>query len=386
MGRFEEMIHGLQEDIEVPEQVWEKYTDTFSHLTDAGEKHSHRGIRKNVWIAATAAVLAVGAVSVGASEYMRWSRSLGEGLQITSQQREELVDNQMASYVGQSVTQGDVTVTVQDCIVDNYCAFISFKVEGYRLEDGKDPGFAFCDAVVDDGGDNHYGGSWSANFYDGLISGENGKAVHADGTPLADDERISYVMEDGSLEFQFAMSSDKKEYFVGRPIHVELKDLGFYKEKAGDIEVEAEGTWSFDWTLPGNDMGKTYVLNTPLGDSGAAIQQVELSPLSANLLYEFPRQEETEMAIDADGEEFVHTTYAEPPYFAGVRMKDGTICRLFGGGSMGYPEADSDIYRRMTTFNRVIDVEQVESLLFIKSYPEGEEALTEENYYIVPLE
>lgn len=386
MGRFEEMIHGLQEEIEVPEQVWEKYTDTFSHLTDAGQKYSHRGIRKNVWIAAAAAVLAVGAVSVGAAEYMKWSRSLGEGLQINSEQREALVDNQMASYIGQSVTQGDVTVTVQDCIVDNYCAFISLKVEGYQLEDGKTPGFAYCDAEVDEGGDDNYSGGYSAGFYDGLIWGENDKPVHADGTPLADDEWGSYVMEDGSLEFQFAMNRDKKDYFVGRPIHVELRDLGFYKEKAGDIEVEAEGTWSFDWTLPGNDMGKTYVLNAPLGDSGAAIQQVELSPLSANLLYEFPKQEETEIGIDADGKEFVHTTYVEPPYFAGVRMKDGTIYRLSGGGTMGYTEDDPDIYRHMTTFDRVIDVEQVESILFIKSYPEGEEALTEENYYIVPLE
>ena len=74
MGRFEDMIHGLQEDIEIPKQVLTKYTDTFSQLPDKGERHSHRTIWKNAWVVAAAAVLAVGAASVGAAAYIQWSR------------------------------------------------------------------------------------------------------------------------------------------------------------------------------------------------------------------------------------------------------------------------------------------------------------------------
>ena len=74
MGRFDNMIHGLQEDMEVPEKVWEKYTYTLSQLPDK-KGTSVRRRKKYVWVAA-AAVLASGAVSVGAAAYIRWSQSL----------------------------------------------------------------------------------------------------------------------------------------------------------------------------------------------------------------------------------------------------------------------------------------------------------------------
>ena len=230
-------------------------------------------------------------------------------------------------------------------------------------------------------------GGWSAAFYNGLIPGPDGKAVHADGTPLADGEEISYTMEDGSMEFQIRMMSDLKGAFLGKPIHVELKDLGIYGGKAEDIVVEAEGNWNFDWILTGSDAVKTYELNIPLEDSGATVLKAELSPISVSVTYNFPKQTETEMATDENGEEILHTTYKEVPTFTGVRMKDGTIYTgISNGGISGYLEEDSELYENITALRRVIDVEQVESLLFIRSYPEGDQALTEDNLYFVPVE
>lgn len=107
--------------------------------------------------------------------------------------------------------------------------------------------------------------------------------------------------------------------------------------------------------------------------------------LTAVILYDFPKQKMTENGIGLDGEETVHTTYAEPPIFAGVRMKDGTVSLLYGGGSLGYPEENTDIFKYMTTFQRVIDVEQVEDLLFWKSYSETDTVPAEDKFYIVPL-
>ena len=37
MSKFDDMITGLQQDIEVPERVWAKYTDTLSNLPDRRE-------------------------------------------------------------------------------------------------------------------------------------------------------------------------------------------------------------------------------------------------------------------------------------------------------------------------------------------------------------
>ena len=68
-------------------------------------------------------------------------------------------------------------------------------------------------------------------------------------------------------------------------------------------------------------------------------------------------------------------------------MKDGTVYTgISGAGINGYTAEDSDIYESLTALERVIDVDQVESLLFVKSYPDSRQPLTEENLYFVSVE
>ena len=385
MSIFDDMIYGLKQDTEIPKDVWKKYTDTLSNLPDKqGEPSSHTFFKKSMWPTVAVVALVIGTVSVSAATYMQWSKGLEERLQVTTEQRRKLERNQMASFVGQSVTQGNVTVTAQQCIVDNYFAHLSFKIEGYKVEDGNQPGFSDTNIIVGDNA-NHTGG-WSASFYDGLLSGADGTAIHADGTPLKDGEIISYTMKDGSLEYHVDMMSETKGAFLNQPIHVELKDLGIYSGKAEDVAVEAEGTWSFDWVLTGSDEMKKYTLNIPLENSGATVLQAELSPISASVTYQFPRQKETEKATDENGEEITHTYYKEPPILTGVRLKDGTIYKgISGSGISGYISDDSDLYRNTAALERVIDVDQVESLVFVKSSPESEQPLTEDNLYFVSV-
>lgn len=389
MSRFEDMIHGLQQDTEVPEYVWQRYMEALSTLPDKENRGygAHAG-RSRRWMlpVAAAAALTVGVVSVSASAYLHWSRSLEEKLQITTEQEQVLEEQKLAAPIGQSVTQGDVTVTAQQSIVDNYVAYLSFKVEGYEVEEGVQPDFASVDIQIEGEGDYTLGRSYG--FYNGMVVGSDGGPVHAsDGTPWGEDEAVNYMMEDGSLEYLIRMVSAREGAFLDKQVHVELKDLGIYKQKAGDITTEAEGTWSFDWTLTGSDEMKEYELNAPLGDSGATLVQAELSPVSISLQYDLPRREETEQAVDQDGNAFIHTTYAEPPYFYGVQLKDGTILgHLSNGGAEGYEDDQSDLYHVRTSFTRVITVDEVESLLFVKSSPAGEQPLTEENLYVVPLE
>ena len=385
MGRFEDMVEGLREDIEVPESVWGKYTNTLYRLPDQKKQASRMAGKGWKWPVAAAAALFVGVAGISAAAYMQWSSALEERLQITEEQHQELEESRMASAVGQSVTQNGVTVTAEESIVDNHFAHLSFKVEGYELEEGEEPGFGQIGILVDN--KDSFDGGWNASFYDGLVPGNNGKAVHAaDGTPVAEEEEIRYTMEDGSLEFIVTMTSRERGYFIGKPIHVELKELGSYAETAGSVVPDVEGTWSFDWVMEGSKEMKMLELNEELGDSGAAVVKAELSPISVSLLYDFPMQEETELGEDADGEPFVYTTYVEPPYFSGVRLKDGTLYTgISGAGSSGYADENHELYEFTTALNRVIDVDQVESLAFVRFYPEGEQALTEENLYFVPI-
>lgn len=336
---------------------------------------------------AAAAVLSVGILGAGAAAaYMQWGKSLEEGLRTTAQQRQLMEENQMVTFVGQSVTQGDVTVTAQQSIVDQNFAYLSFRVEGYQVEDGVQPGFSSVGISVGDG--EEYFGGYCHGFYDGLVMGEDGGAAFADGTPLTEDSLVSYTLEDGSLEYQVTMYSVEAGFFIGKPIQVTLEDLGTYTGKAEDVVVDVQGVWNFEWTMEGSQDIRTLRMDAPLGESGARVVQAELSPISIKVTYDFLRQEETELAIDADGNEREVTVYAEPPYFTGVRLKDGTMyTRMTGMGGSGYSdEEDDNTWERVTELGRVIDVDQVESLLFIKNYPEDKGILTEENLYIVPVE
>ena len=66
-------------------------------------------------------------------------------------------------------------------------------------------------------------------------------------------------------------------------------------------------------------------------------------------------------------------------------MKDGTDIRMMGGGSSGYTGENDEIYQVVESYERVVDIDQIDSLLFKKSSPQGERALTDEEMYIVPL-
>ncbi|MCD8014962.1 MAG: hypothetical protein LUG99_17665 [Lachnospiraceae bacterium] len=163
-------------------------------------------------------------------------------------------------------------------------------------------------------------------------------------------------------------------------------------------ESDIGGSWSFDLTLSGSPNTTTYDLDAELGDSGATVIQAVLSPLSATIYYEFPYSEYTIEAEDEDGLTRIATLFDEAPAFIGFRMKDGTDIRyLTGGGSNGYDNDMNDIengekyiYRVIQGYGRVIDVNEIESLLFVKSWPEesedGEAILSDENLYIVTLE
>ena len=72
----------------------------------------------------------------------------------------------------------------------------------------------------------------------------------------------------------------------------------------------------------------------------------------------------------------------------GVRLKDGTtypsLC--MGPGSMGYLDEDSDTYLYSFAIDRILDVEQVECLLFLKEASAEESSLETAEFYEVPIE
>lgn len=394
----------LKKDIEIPDVVWNKARGAFSQIkTETAEDKQgktefvsdsrkqtgriRRYPQKKVVLIA-AAVFVMSAVTVAANAYREWSRSLEKELAVTEEQKQKLETDGVADMPNQSVTNEGVTVTLQQSIVDSYNGYLSFKVEGFEFPEGEMPGVEFTNVLIDE-----QIIFLESTFYNGIITDMDGRAVYDDGTPLEADENeiaaFHYVQEDGSLELRVNLQMDGSgQNLVDKPIHVMLKNLGIYEEEGG-FETMIEGSWSFDWTLNGSDVSTKYELEKNLGDTGVTVTSVEISPITLKVMYDAPRQIVQETALNEYTNETVtFDMFVEPPQPVGVRLKDETLLiGIFTGSSQaGYLNETEDTYYVLMGAGRILDVEEIDAVLFVKTYPEKEgETFTEENLYIVPL-
>ena len=382
-------IYTLQQNIEIPDIVTEKANMAFEQIRkDAGSssdkivtyQKSVKKSRKKYVVAALIATMTVGAVSAYAA-YTNWSHGMKEELRISEEQQKNLEANGMAAFSDESVTDAGVTVTAQQSITDNYYTYLSFKVEGYSVEKGVQPDFETI-SVTADGQDV----SWGGRFYDGMISGDDGMVVNADGSEPeteADGSMIeNYVMDDGSLEYHMILKSHEKGFFTGKQLHVELENLGTVAK--AQYFPDIEGNWILDMSLGGADTAKYIETNEKLGDTETIVTGVELSPVSMRITYDFPKTEpRMEEFEDENGEIQTIAWPAQPPFAFGIRLKDGTVMKYIsaGGESTGYTSEEGQEYVVSFPLDRVIDPDQVEAVLFREYDEENGKQLT----YEVPL-
>ena len=382
-------IYTLQQNIEIPDIVTEKANMAFEQIRkDAGSssdkivtyQKSVKKSRKKYVVAALIATMTVGAVSAYAA-YTNWSHGMKEELRISEEQQKNLEANGMAAFSDASVTDAGVTVTAQQSITDNYYTYLSFKVEGYSVEKGVQPDFETI-SVTADGQDV----SWGGRFYDGMISGDDGMVVNADGSAPeteADGSMIeNYVMDDGSLEYHMILKSHEKGFFTGKQLHVEFENLGTVAK--AQYFPDIEGNWILDMSLGGADTAKYIETNEKLGDTETIVTGVELSPVSMRITYDFPKTEpRMEEFEDENGEIQTIAWPAQPPFAFGIRLKDGTVMKYISAGSesTGYTSEEGQEYVVSFPLDRVIDPDQVEAVLFREYNEESNEHLT----YEVPL-
>lgn len=382
-------IYTLQQNIEIPDIVTEKANMAFEQIRkDAGSSSDKivtyqkpvKKSRKKYVAAALIATMTVGAVSAYAA-YTNWSHGMKEELRISEEQQKNLEANGMAAFSDASVTVAGVTVTAQQSITDNYYTYLSFKVEGYSVEKGVQPDFETI-SVTADGQDV----SWGGRFYDGMISGDDGMVVNADGSEPeteADGSMIeNYVMDDGSLEYHMILKSHEKGFFTGKQLHIELENLGTVAK--AQYFPDIEGNWILDMSLGGADTAKYIETNEKLGDTETIVTGVELSPVSMRVTYDFPKTEpRMEEFEDENGEIQTIAWPAQPPFAFGIRLKDGTVMKYISSGSesTGYTSEEGQEYVVSFPLDRVIDPDQVEAVLFREYNEESNEHLT----YEVPL-
>ncbi|MDE6389776.1 MAG: DUF4179 domain-containing protein [Lachnospiraceae bacterium] len=388
MMRENDVIDILQQEIKIPAVVQKKTNLVFRQIQAERTSKTMKNTKrkwKTIWLPIAAAVLALG-TTVCAAVYVRWSRGLETQLQVTDEQKHTLEEAQIAAPVSNSVTEQGITVTAMQTIVDSRFAYLAFQVEGYHTADGVQPDFE--NMTLEINGNSHYS-MLGGGFFNGLQSDGHGNFTYLDGSPAlenADGSVIEkYTDENGNMEYtMLLMTTDPENSWIGKPLHLELHNLGTVYKAAFTPDIDA--TWTFDFTLQGSDKVRTCKLSETLGDSGATVIEAEISPISIYAAYDMPMQTQEIDGVNENGEKIQSSTFVEAPKLSGVRLKDGTLLtQIANGGSEGYSDS-TQIYKASFATSSILDPEQVDALLFIKSYPEGDTPFTEENLYIVPIE
>ena len=360
----------LNSDVEIPEVVLKKADDALAQIREstklvrkAKKESRFQGGFRYAQAAAIACAVLVGAGGItvtAAVVHHLWSRGMQGNIQATEEQQKDLAEQGMVTegpdLSNMEVTSEGITVKPTELIADGHFVHAAFQVSGYDLADGEEP--CFENVVVYTGEDENAQDGWvnmSGSFYDGIVSNNNGEPVYEDGTPLeSGDFAEHYKAEDGTLEYVMTLyktDTDPEESLLGQTIHVLLKNLGTVKK--AEFMNGIGGTWEFDIPVSGKDAAKSWELNTALKNANVTVLSAAISPISIRVDYEVTG--ELQVQEDDNG----------LPNVGGVVLKDGSrVLYLLNGGQSGYQKGSDMQAYLLATFDRVIDVDQVQSLLF----------------------
>lgn len=347
---------------------------------------------KRIFLIALAAAMIL-ATLTGAAVFTRWSRTAQVRFNPSEDIKEQAEKSGLSVMLEEtkgeenpnevlSVTDQGITITAVQTIVDNYQAEITFRIEGFELPEDEDP--YVCPTVTIDG-DLFFYGSQSGGFYDGTTRNENGEWVYAStGEPVKsrDDEFqsviLDWVADDGSMEYTHYISFNETDgRYFGKEIVFTFNSIDVQgHRKAGPSIPQVEGNWELKWTLTGADNNIQCAPNAKIGDSDVVLLDAEIGQLSVKTRYQLK-----------DYWEGWNELVTLPQAVCGIRMKDGSehICIP---STSGFEDQENMIYFiESTMFDAILDVSQVESLMFHKGWElDANGDPTIQTFYYIPIQ
>jgi len=343
--------------------------------------------RKLVIVALAAVMLLV--TLTGAAVFTRWSASAQNRYNPSQDVKEQTEKSGLSVMLEEtngaenpnqvlSVTDQGITITAVQTIVDNYRAELTFRIEGFALPEGQNPGV--WPSITIDGQEDFYT-MQTGQFYHGTTWNEAGEWVYVStGDPVRyrEDESgsaiLDYVADDGSLEYTHYITFDEPDgRWLDKEIVVTFRSINVQSErKAGKDEPLAEGNWELRWTLTGTGDSIKITPNVEIGDSDVILLEAEIGQKTIRARYQ----------VDAYWEGWDELVTL-PQAVYGVRMKDGSehIC---GGGTGGFEDQESMIYfTQFDMSDAILDISQVESLMFREGDASGDPAA--QTFYYIPV-
>lgn len=397
MGK-KDIIQNLQREIVIPDIVQRKADLAFRQIKrecaeeksaerkNTRGKNAKRKKKTTVWTILAAALLLLGTMTACAAAYIHWSKGMEEELHATPEKKVILEEEKMVSDISETgVTEAGITITPILSITDSQFSRMAFRISGYDLPEGVEPGFESISLTLED----TEVVSWGGHFYNGMRREEGGEWKYDDGSDLKENGKGGwierYAADDGTMEYDLYLVARNDQSLIDQKMHLEFQNLGTVEKAAFTPDITA--TWIFDIELKGSGETKTVTVDAPLGESGAVVASAEITPISIHAIYRFGAQTiEVEAADAATGENVMTTMYEEPPALTGVRLKDGTLLTgIMEAGWAGWDEGQESVYESCQMTNHILDIDQVDALLFIKNVPDTDRELIAEDLYIVPV-
>ena len=359
--------------------------------TQTAKKNTRYSSRKLMLIALAAAIMLV--TLTGAAVFTRWSTTAQNRYNPSQDVKEQAQQSGLSVILEEtsgdenpnevlSVTDQGITITAVQTIVDKYDAEITFRIEGFELPEDSDP---YVWPIVTIDGDLFFYGSQGGGFYDGTTRDENDNWVYAStGEPVRsrDDEFqsviLDWVADDGSLEYTHYISFDETDgRYFGKEIVFTFNsiDIQSPQQKAGPSIPQVEGNWELKWTLTGTSDSITIAPNAKIGDSNVILLDAEIGQKTIRTRYQ----------VD-DYWEGWNQIVELPQAIDGVHMKDGSEYLCYST-TYGFEDQENMIYFiESTMFDAILDISQVESLMFHKGWEADENGeLTVQTFYYIPI-
>ena len=346
---------------------------------------------RKLMIVAMAAVMLM-ATLTGAAVFTRWSKTAQNRYNPSEDIKEQAEKSGLSVMLEEtkgeenpdevlSVTDQGITITAIQTIVDNYQAEITFRIDGFNVPEDEYPSI-WPTVTID--GDSHFFTGQTGAIFDGTTRNEAGERVYVStGEPVKsrDDEFHTVILEpvaaDGSIEYTHYISFDETDgRYFGKEIVFTFHSMDFESDqKAGIPEPQVEGNWELKWTLTGTNDSITITPNAKIGDSDVILLDAEIGQLSVKTRYQVQ-----------DYWEGWNQLVELPQAVCGIRMKDGSehICVP---STSGFEDQENMIYFiESTMFDAILDISQVESLMFHKGWDlDSEGKPTIQTFYYIPV-
>ena len=250
----------LRADIGLPPSVEKGVEKAFEQIRMEAAAKEKRTVRKRRIVPGTALaaalVLILSGVTVAGAVVYSWSPRVAEKFQADQEQQDQLTKEHLTRPLDISVTDGGVTVSLEQVLTVPDYLYLCFKITGPE--------------------DMDLTGDISFNSMDFQLVGQKEQADFSwSGHCMEPEEGQSNIRYYEVWGFLQGAS------YEGMVLDVRLKDLMLSLGKGGDpCETLAQGSWDLSWNVEEIYEGETVQVETALPGSGLTVHTVTVTPIS----------------------------------------------------------------------------------------------------------